>query len=135
MLVTQLLLCSLQGPWKWKWKWSRSIMSVSLRPCGLLPTTPLCPWNSPGKNARVGSHSILQEIFPNKGWNPGLLDCRQILYHLSHQGSPYLSYIWSLYNWCDIIILLQLTHGINLCILNSCYQFTSHSIAIVPGEL
>ena len=27
-------------------------------------------------------------IFPTQGLNPGLLHCRQILYHLSHQGSP-----------------------------------------------
>ena len=27
-------------------------------------------------------------IFPIRGSNPGLLYCRQILYHLSHQGSP-----------------------------------------------
>ena len=26
---------------------------------------------------------------PNSGSNPGLPHCRQILYHLSHQGSPY----------------------------------------------
>ena len=25
---------------------------------------------------------------PAQGWTPGLLHCRQILYHLSHQGSP-----------------------------------------------
>ena len=31
---------------------------------------------------------FLQEIFLTQGWNPGLLCCRQILYHLSHQGSP-----------------------------------------------
>ena len=24
----------------------------------------LCPWNSPGKNTGVGSHSLLQGIFP-----------------------------------------------------------------------
>ena len=29
------------------------------------------------------------KIFPTQGLNPGLLHCRQILYHLSHQGSPY----------------------------------------------
>ena len=28
-------------------------------------------------------------IFPTQGLNQGLLHCRQILYHLSHQGSPY----------------------------------------------
>ena len=30
-------------------------------------------------------------IFPTQGLNPGLLHCRQILYHLSHQGGPYLA--------------------------------------------
>jgi len=44
----------------------------------------LCPWNSPGKNTGVGSHSLFQGIFPTQGSNPGLLHCRQILYHLSH---------------------------------------------------
>ena len=29
-----------------------------------------------------------QGIFPTQGSNPGLLHCRQILYQLSHQGSP-----------------------------------------------
>ena len=32
--------------------------------------------------------SLLQGIFPTQGLNTGLLHCRQILYHLSHQGSP-----------------------------------------------
>ena len=36
----------------------------------------------------VGCHALLQGIFPTQGSNPGLLHCRQILYHLSHQGSP-----------------------------------------------
>ena len=30
-------------------------------------------------------------IFPTQGSNPGLLHCRQILYHLSYQGSPCFS--------------------------------------------
>ena len=40
------------------------------------------------KNTGVYSHSLLQGIFPTQGLNLGLLHCRQILYHLSHQGSP-----------------------------------------------
>ena len=36
----------------------------------------------------MGSHSFLQEIFPTQGSNLGLLHCRQIVYHLSHQGRP-----------------------------------------------
>ena len=46
------------------------------------------PWNSPGKNARVGWYSLLQGVFLTQGWNPGLLHCRQILYCLSYQESP-----------------------------------------------
>ena len=46
-----------------------------------------CPWNSPGKNTRVGCHFLLQEIFPTQGSNPGLLHSRQIFYWLSYQGS------------------------------------------------
>ena len=45
-----------------------------------------CPF--PGKNTGVGCHSLLQRIFLTQEWNPGLLHCRQILYWLSHQGSP-----------------------------------------------
>ena len=38
------------------------------------------------KNIGVGSLSLLQGIFLSQGSNPGLLLCRQILYHLSQQG-------------------------------------------------
>ena len=58
--------------------------------CNPLDGSPPGPlsWNSPGKNTGVGCHSLLQGIFPTQVSNPGLLHCRQILYHLSHQGSP-----------------------------------------------
>ena len=46
------------------------------------------PWNSPGQSTGVGSLSLLQGVFPTQGSNPGLLHCRQILYQLSHKGSP-----------------------------------------------
>ena len=41
----------------------------------------------------VGCHSLFQGIFPTWGLNPGFLHCRQILYHLSHQGSPFVTRI------------------------------------------
>ena len=44
--------------------------------------------DSPDKNTGVGCHALLQRIFPIQGLNPGLLHCRQILYHLNHQESP-----------------------------------------------
>ena len=44
--------------------------------------------DSPGKDSGVGCPALLQRIFLTQGSNPGLPRCRQILYHLSHQGSP-----------------------------------------------
>ena len=44
--------------------------------------------DSPGKNTSVGCHALLQGTFLTQGSNPGLLHHRQILYHLSYQGSP-----------------------------------------------
>ncbi|KAB0353935.1 hypothetical protein FD755_023370 [Muntiacus reevesi] len=41
----------------------------------ILPARLLCPWDSPSKNTGVGSHSLLQGIFPTQGLNPGLLHC------------------------------------------------------------
>ena len=51
-------------------------------------TSQSVPWDSPGKNTGVGCHFLLQGIFLTQESNPGLLHCRQMLYHLSHQGSP-----------------------------------------------
>ena len=55
----------------------------------------LCPWNSLGKNTRVGSHPLLQGIFPTQGSNPGLPHCGQILYHLSHQRAFQIIRAWA----------------------------------------
>ena len=40
--------------------------------------------DSAGKNTGVGSHALLQGIFPTQGLNSGLPNFRQIIYHLSH---------------------------------------------------
>ena len=64
-----------------------SVMYDSLRLYGLQPSRLFCPWNSLGKNTRVGCHFLLQGIFLTQGSNLGLPHCRQILYCLSHQGS------------------------------------------------
>ena len=57
-------------------------------PMGLQPTKLLRSWDSPGQNTGVGSLSLLQGIFPTQGSNPGLQHLGQILYQLSHKGSP-----------------------------------------------
>ena len=53
---------------------SHSVMSDSWQPRGVYS-----PWNSPGHNTGVGSHSLLQGIFPTQGLNPGVLHGRWIL--------------------------------------------------------
>ena len=35
----------------------------------------------------MGCHFLLQRIFPTQGSNLGLPHCRQMLYHLSHEGN------------------------------------------------
>ena len=58
---------------------------------GLYPARLLCSQNFLGKNIGVNCHFLLQGIFPTQGLNPHLLCllcCRQILYLLSHRGSP-----------------------------------------------
>ena len=69
--------------WKWSENESCSVVSDSLRPHGLYK-----PWNSPGQDIRVDSHSLLQGIFPTQRSNPGLPHYRWILSQLSHKGSP-----------------------------------------------
>ena len=63
--------------------WDHNSGKTSLWPHGLYS-----PWNSLGQSTRVGSLSLLQGIFPAQESNPGLPHCRQILYQLSHKGSP-----------------------------------------------
>ena len=46
--------------------------------------------DSPGKNTWVCFHALLQGIFPIQESNPGIFHFRWILYHLSHQGSPFM---------------------------------------------
>ena len=44
------------------------------------------------KNNGVGRLSLLQQIFPTQESNWGLLHCRWILYQLSHQRSPEITF-------------------------------------------
>ena len=99
-LITNLfnLLTTVQGRWGYclhfthgkmkslksevKWSESCSVVSNSLWSHVLYS-----PWNSLGQNTGVGSHSLLQGIFPTQGLNPGLPHCGQILYQLSRKGS------------------------------------------------
>ena len=78
-----------------------TVVSDSLWPHGLQPTRPLCPWDSPGKNTRVGCIALLQGIFPTQGSNPCPL--HPLLWEtcslpLCLQESPYICI--HIHKWC-----------------------------------
>ena len=51
-------------------------------------------------NTGVGCHVLLQGTFQIQGSNPGVPPCRQILYHLSHQGNqPWIMPVWHKWRW------------------------------------
>ena len=100
------------------------------------PARLLCPWNSPGKNTRVGSHSLLPVSFPTQGSNAGLLHCRQILHQLRCQGSSLLKpipkvllsshlglRIWTCEFWRNTFKWMGL----------ALYRRKSREILVVPG--
>ena len=60
---------------------------------GLQSTRFLYQWNSPGKKAGMSCHDFPPGDLPD----PGLWHCRQILYHLSYQGNPFLCIIYIKY--------------------------------------
>ena len=72
----------------------RESESVSRSPCPTLCDPVAC--SPPGSSVHgilqafsgVGCHFLLPGIFLTQGSSPCLLHCRQILYHLSQQGSP-----------------------------------------------
>ena len=58
-----------------------SVMSISfMTPWTIAYQAPLSTRFS-SKNTGVGSHALLQGIFPTQGSNPHVLNCRWILYH------------------------------------------------------
>ena len=71
------------------------------------------------QDSGMGCHSLLQEIFPTQGSNSGLLHCRQILYCLSYQGSPY-----------KLLYVEQVT---NKNLLNSTGNFIQYSVMTYTG--
>ena len=118
-----------------KWKRLQHVELFAV-PRTVAPARLLCPWNSPGKNTRVGSHSLLPVSFPTQGSNAGLLHCRQILHQLRRQGSLLLKpiprvllsshlglRIWTCEFWRDTFKRMGLAP----------YRRRSRDILVVPG--
>ena len=92
-----------------------SVMSNSLGPLELYSS-----WISPGQNTGVGSCSLLQGIFPTQGSNPGLLHCRQILYHLSHRGRWFKTTDIYFLTFCSLGSLRS-RHQQTRCLVKACF--------------
>ena len=75
----------------------------------------LYPWDSPGKNTGVGSHSLLQGIFLPQESNPGLLHCRQIFtYWVMSEAHVYMT----MCIYCKMITMVSL---VNLHLTYRCF--------------
>ena len=93
-----------------------SVMSDSLRPCGLLPTRLLRPWNFPGKNTGVCCRFLLQGIFPSQGSNPHLRHWQVNSLPLSHQGSCFSYCIFANIAYTSINCVLLMFSYSTLCL-------------------
>ena len=114
MICKATHLCTHQATSYWR---SRGVLYLSLKmkvsvsqscptPCDFMDCS-LCSWNSLDKNTGVGCHALFQGLSLTQGLNLGLPHCRQILYHLSHQGSPFISLVLTQnpkYSGCSINI-------------------------------
>ena len=100
-LCETLMDCSLPGSSVHGILWSRLLEWVAIPFSGDLPNPGIEPGSPtlqvdsllsepPGKPmiTGVGWHAFFQGIFRIQGLNPGLPHGRQVLYPLSHQGSP-----------------------------------------------
>ena len=79
LLMLHVLCCAVLG---------HSVMSYSLWLHGLESTKILCPWEFSRQENWSGLPWPPPGDLPTQGSSPGLTHCRQILYHLGHQGSP-----------------------------------------------
>ena len=69
----------------------------------------------------MGSHSFLQGIFPTLGLNPGLLNCKWILFSLSHRGCQRISRVRSVIFLNSVSQSKHLVYNLPLvCKLPSC---------------
>ena len=84
---------------------NHSVVSDSLRLQGLWSASLLCPWDSPGKNTRVGSHFLLQGILLNHGSNLstffffGYMACGILVPQPGNELVTLAMEAWSLNHW------------------------------------
>ena len=63
---------------------------------------PLSMGSFQARELEWGAIPFSRGLFPTQGSNPGLPHCRQMLYHLSHQGSPRFRKDTKFNGWCPM---------------------------------
>ena len=72
------------------------------------------PWNSPGQNTGVGSHPLLQGIFPNPGIKPRSPALQVDSLPAESHGKPYISDIYGICFSLSDFTLYGQSLGLNL---------------------
>ena len=110
---------------------------LRLQGCISPTSSTVTSWCCPpvGNSTRMVKH-VSSRTFPTQGLNLGLLHCRQILYHLSHQGSQlwrhgrYLS--WSAHRVLGTIWILNHHSMDRVLQLLLCYRCRNSGEANLP---
>ena len=122
------------------------VMSNSLWPYGLQPTSFLCPWDYPGKHIRVGCHVLLQGLSLPR-------DCAYVsriasrFFTTEPPGKPMLNccvtFIYSLISWLFLgffslsFFFLIITHkvAINTCVHILLCTYVCSPCPLSPGYI
>ena len=85
-------------------------------------------WVSPGKNTGVGSHFLLQNVFPTQGSNACLLHSRQICYQTEPSGKLFvsLSYTTQLFRFRSLKMNFFTSISATSC------HYTQNSCNLIP---
>ena len=102
--------------------------------CVWLPSRPLCPWDSPGKNSGVGCHACLQGIFLTQGLNSSFLLGRQILYHWATQEANHYIHIHTCMHECSVTQLYSTLCELLDSSLPSRLPFRTPGISLTQGS-
>ena len=89
----------------------------------------LCPWDSPGKNTRVGCHALLQGIFQPRDWTQvSCISCIAGIHTHTHTHTHYMYIDISIYTHTYIHTHTHIIHK-----WPTCYNFT-HELDYLAGD-
>ena len=96
------------------------------------PARVLCPWNSPGKNTRVGSHSFLQKIFSTQGSNPVSCIAGGFFTVWATTEAPCLAQVLAIFSWIFFEKFSSKASILICCCYCCCYVASALSNSVRP---